>query len=333
VTNPRNEDVLTNLRFNRRKARTVAGLSDAAGDPVRITPTNLETLADDPRVQRVLDHYATNGLDNVLDSVLDWYVTDQQVDFNGAYMQIDGRPSMVLPTSELASPNLPMTLHHELGHAVDLISGQGDFSARPQLNLRVETDSTGNESVRGFGPVAREVIDQVRSDPDSLFAAIMEYPLDRTLYADLDAEGVRQEMFAQLWMLYNARAARNYITTNMPLTAAFMENVVNEIKTGSDFRAATAALRAPQAGGQPGGAGQAGGGVQADSGQTPPRYSRQARAVTPPQARQVESAIAAFWDTLKTGAKDAAGWVALRASFTKDLAARAAKVLPNVLSR
>lgn len=53
------------------------------------------------------------------------------------------------------------------------------------------------------------------------------------------------------------------------------------------------------------------------------------RRVVPPQARQIESAATSFINSLKLGAKDAVSWVALRGSFTKDLAARAASVLPS----
>ena len=49
----------------------------------------------------------------------------------------------------------------------------------------------------------------------------------------------------------------------------------------------------------------------------------------PAPAAKAESAVRDFWGKLTTGAKDATSWTLLRASFTKDLAERAAALLPS----
>ena len=134
-----------------------------------------------------------------------------------------------------------------------MIVDGGEFSGRPQLNLRVETDArTGQERVRGFGAVAREVIAQRDRDPDSLFGRLLGYPLDRSAHGDLDAEGVRQEVFAQLWLMHSTAVGRQYIQDNLPHTAQFMENAYEQVKSDPEYRATMEAARQANPAGQPG---------------------------------------------------------------------------------
>lgn len=330
------ETDLEGARFSRTHA-TIAGQKDHSGAPLRITRTDLDTLrAAHPTVQRVTDAYVNAGMAHVLDTIQDWYVTDQTVDFAGAFTLLDGRPAMVLTTAELASPNLPMTLHHELGHALDLLVDGGEFSSRPELNLRVETGPQGEERVRGFGAVAREVIAQASKDPDSVFGVIMEYPLDRQVHGDLDADGVRQEMFAQLWLLYNGRAARKYIQDNMPHTSRFMEEVYGQVETDPDYRAAIAAVGKGAADGQSGTDTfrEFPAGTRIQEGDRPAAiwYRRKTGAVAgdldktaalPAPVARAQGSVAQLFHDVKSKA-------VLWGAFTEDLAAAVADKIPSV---
>ncbi|MFN3375617.1 MAG: hypothetical protein ACK40S_03585 [Burkholderiaceae bacterium] len=219
---------------------------------------------------------------------------------------------------------------------------------------------TDDEIIRSYLLPARGYVTRANESPEqSLRRAMLafgrwgatparNYPLDRTKYGELDARAIREELFAQVWSAWHDPMGRDFIVDNLPDTAYFMEKVDEKIRK-DEYRAKVVALSANSgapreaAGGTPNGGGQAvlsstaaggtGGGAPVLSEREGRVGIRFNRAEVPTPAAKVESAVAAFWNALKTDAKDATGWVALRASFTKDLAGRAAKVLPNVLSR
>lgn len=246
---PLNQEVVESARFN-RGGRALPGQLDKSGQVVGVVSKTLADMERTPSVKEVLDNYRKRGLEHVLATVQDWYTTSSKVDWSGAYTTVDGRTAMVLPIRTLLFPSMvEQTVHHELGHAVDLIEAGGLFSGLPEFNLRIVGDK-----VRAHGDVASELVQHFETDPASPMGSLLKYPLDRTKYGDLNAQAIREELFAQVWSVWNTPTGRDFIADNLPDTAYFMEKVDEEIRQ-DEYRAKVVALSAN------GGAPQAAGGT------------------------------------------------------------------------
>lgn len=259
---PLNQEVVESARFS-RGGRTLPGQLDKSGQVVGVVSKTLADMERTPSVKEVLDRYRKRGLEHVLDTVQDWYTTSSKVDWSGAYTTVDGRTAMVLPIRTLLFPSMvEQTIDHEIGHAVDLIEAGGLFSGLPEFNLRIAGDK-----VRAHGDVANELVSHFETEPTSQLSQLLKYPLDRTKYGDLDAQAIREELFAQVWAAWSTPMGRDFIVDNLPDTAYFMEKVDEEIRQ-DEYRAKVVAL-------------SANGGAQASPG--PVRFNR-AQAVLPPSA-------------------------------------------------
>lgn len=236
---------LGETRFN-RSSKNLPGQTDKSGQPVAVVSKTLADMERTPSVKDVTDSYRERGLAHVLDTVQDWYTSTSKVDWSGAFTTLDGRTAMVLPIRTLLFPSMvEQTVHHELGHAVDLIEAGGLFSGMPEFNLRIVGDT-----VRAHGDVASELVAHYETDPTSQMGSLLKYPLDRSKYNDLNAQAIREELFAQVWSVWSTPTGRDFITDNLPDTAHFMEKVDEEIRQ-DEYRAKVVALtangRAPQA--------------------------------------------------------------------------------------
>lgn len=217
-------------RFSR--AWTLGGQLDRAGQPVTVVGTDLVDLENSPGVKRAFDKYRKDGIGHIIDAVEQWGFTRQLVDWSGAYLRVDGKPMMILPQLTLLQDEVSeWTVHHEMGHAIDLTPAGARHSSHPAMSMRI----VGN-SIRAHGEVMEQVIDYYEANPDSLFSETMAYPLDRTKNGDLDAAAVRQEVFAQLWATFNTPVGKDLLYDQMPDVAYFMETVYEDIAQ-IDFRA------------------------------------------------------------------------------------------------
>jgi hypothetical protein len=217
-------------RFSR--AWTLGGQLDRAGQPVTVIGTDLVDLENSPGVKRAFDKYRKDGIGHIIDAVEQWGFTRQRVDWSGAYLRVDGKPMMILPQRTLMQGEMSeWTVHHEMGHAIDLTPAGARYSSHPAMSMRI----VGN-SIRAHGEVMEQVIDYYEANPDSLFSETLAYPLDRTKNGDLGADAVRQEVFAQLWATFNTPVGKDLLYDQMPDVAYFMETVYEDIAQ-IDFRA------------------------------------------------------------------------------------------------
>lgn len=312
---PANPDI----RFN-----TLPGQFDKAGQPVAVIPQTIDSMERTPAIKEVFDSYRKRGLGHLLGTVQDWHITRNVVGWGGAYARINGRPTIIMSMQDMMVPdNAIRTMHHELGHAVDLVVDGGLFSGAPEFNLRI----VGNE-VRAHGIVSNELLEHFEQNPDSPLAEHLKYPLDRTKYGDLDAQGIREELFAQIWAVYNTRSGREFLEDNLPDTAYFMEKVDETIRQ-DDYRAEIDAIWEAEPAAQEDGQLRFNASGQGADRQVPGRAQGVLRTgssgqvALPPAARSAQAATAKFFKDVKDRA-------VLWGAFTKDLAAAVADKLPSV---
>lgn len=336
-------------RFS-RGAQPIGSLKDRVGQQLTGHPQALDDMERTPSIKQVFDKYRADGIGHILGAVKNWFISTSRTDWGGAYMEVDGNTTIIMTMRTMLQPDqAEWTMHHEMGHAVDLVIPGGAYSGMPEFNLRIVGDK-----VRGHGHVADQVIEHYEQNPNSPFAGTMRYPLDRTLHGDLDAQAVREEMFAQLWATYNTRAGKEYLEDNLPDVATFMENVYADIaqnEYGAESVTGQANGRAPQVnpsrsqaprseGAQPGprgndqpvrGQGQVTG-VRFSRTPAPGQVQRAIAQLPRPAQSPVRNSLATLGDWVNKGLD--------RVVFTADLIDRAvkqgmksAKVLEGVLTK
>lgn len=209
-------------RFSRSPV-ALGSLKDKAGQQVAVIPVTLQDMERTPHIKAAFDTWRRAGLGHVLDSVESWFVTENSVDWGGAYTTVDGKTAIVMTSHDMLVPSAgEFTMLHELGHAADAVheDGGGQYSGLPEFNLRI----VGNK-VRAHGIVADEVVDFYENNPDHWFSKRMAYPLDLTLHDDLDAQGIREEMFAQLHATFNTPVGKDFLYDSLPSVAEFLEDI------------------------------------------------------------------------------------------------------------
>jgi hypothetical protein len=300
-------------------------------------------------------------IDNILDGLDQVFVVEAQhmgarsaqTGPKGSYFTWpSGHKALGISASQLQddNPHGAFVLLHELGHAADLVGTfdkehLGQFSRRFDLQFGVMK----NGERIPIGPVAQELHKLWRTNEHWAF---LRYPLDPTVHAKLTKFQVHREIFAQLfsaYMLYPERVSRD-----APLAFAFMERVVNDIRTENFAKALRRSkLHAErQASGDvvrppgrdtrseqfsdaiEGDATPADGFGQEDrqAGRSGREGNRQAR-----QGRAAEKLISALPAASQSGArklwtniKDAAKKGLYGIAFTQDLADLASKTMPTV---
>lgn len=211
-----------------KKSAGANTLTDLDGNDFAVVETTLDKLQAYPGVRNMLRGYRRNGLEHVLGFVQGWYVTSANVDWDGTFSVINGKPSVVFNMRALVDANnAEWTGHHELAHAFDQVHIEkvGNFSSDGVLNLRIV-----DGKIVPQGAVIREVLEHYNAEPDSPLSTRLVYPLDTTANADLDATKMRQEVFAQLWAAYNTENGREWLEDNLPTTAEYLESVNDELK-------------------------------------------------------------------------------------------------------
>ena len=231
-----------------RALRTVFTL-DEDNATVELQEQELSRLEAVPGVGAATDRLRKEGLGDLVDYVGGWYTTDSKVNWDGGFTAIDGQAAVLLRRGAMTdSQRVEWTVYHEVGHAADQthLYGGGVFSSLPVFNVRLEKGQ-----IKPVGAVMKAAFDHYNSNPTSDLSKHLSYPFDRTQHGDLDGDGIREELFAQLWATYTTRDGRAFLEDNLPEVADFMEQVYEQVKQ-TDYAAAKAneAQRSTQAGGQ-----------------------------------------------------------------------------------
>jgi hypothetical protein len=231
-----------------RALRTVFTL-DEDNATVELQEQELSRLEAVPGVGAATNRLRKEGLGGLVDYVGGWYTTDSKVNWDGGFTAIDGQAAVLLRRGPMTdSQRVEWTVYHEVGHAADQthLYGGGVFSSLPVFNVRLEKNQ-----IKPVGAVMKAAFDHYNSNPTSDLSKHLSYPFDRTQHGDLDGDGIREELFAQLWATYTTRDGREFLEDNLPEVADFMEQVYEQVKQ-TDYAAAKAneAQRPTQAGGQ-----------------------------------------------------------------------------------
>jgi Large polyvalent protein associated domain 39 len=197
-----------------------------------------EISAQFPVVGETLKQYSNLGIESALDSVNVWAVTDQMEASDGIYERMSaGRQGIMFSVEALTGDTAldpEGVIHHEVAHAIDLAGYGGVYSSQPEMLLAIE-----NGVVKPVGKVAREMFQLYNSNP--VWKAALEYPFNAGKYRKLatDSGRVRTELFAQLWSAYMDPVLRAELELTAPVTANYLSEVLNDVRTTKTFSAKT----------------------------------------------------------------------------------------------
>jgi hypothetical protein len=221
-------------KFNALRTVTTTDENNVSVD---LQEQELSRLENVPGVGAATARFRSEGLGNLIDYVGGWYTTDSKVDWDGGFTAVDGQAAVLLRRGMLTdSQRTEWTVYHEVGHAADQthLGGGGVFSGQPEFNVRIEKGQ-----IKPMGAVMKAAFDYYNSDPTSDLSKHLSYPFDRKQHGDLNAQGVREELFAQLWATYTTRDGRAFLEDNLPAVADFMEQAYEQAKQ-TDYAAAAA---------------------------------------------------------------------------------------------
>lgn len=245
------ETELTKLARSDPKLRALRTVTTVDEDnaSVELQEQELSRLEAVPGVGLATDRLRSEGLSNLVDYVGGWYVTDTKVNWDGGFTAVDGQAAVLLRRGMLTdSERVEWTMYHEVGHAADQthLEGGGVFSGQSEFNVRLQ-----NGQIKPMGSVMKAAFDYYNGNPTSDLSKHLSYPFDRAKHGDLDGNGIREELFAQLWATYTTRDGREFLEDNLPEVADFMEQAYEQVKQ-TDYVAAKAdeTQRSTQAGGQ-----------------------------------------------------------------------------------
>jgi len=194
-------------------------------------------------VDLVREQLREAGIENALDFVSDWTLESNTSKdaWHGSLEVVGGRYVGSLNTAKLNNPKYAaLVARHEISHAVDMAPHGGIYSAQPEMGVAVQ-----NGQVVPTGNVAREMFALYQTDAD--WKDFLAYPFDIDQYPDLDnGTKIQIELFAQIMAVYTSPAGRAYIEAAAPRTAAYLKEVVNDIKSSKPLqiqKAEVAALR------------------------------------------------------------------------------------------
>jgi hypothetical protein len=178
--------------------------------------------------------YNSLGLSNVFKAVGQFFISyNRNVDWDGIITTIDNQVAVVLRQDvAVKKGRMKFTMAHEIGHAVDqTVQGLNTYSSDPRLNLKKTKDS-----VIPLGEVAVEMAKVRKKNPD--INRLLNYPFAFNEVSDLNADEIRQELFAQIWAMYTSSPiTRDFIEQEAPKTAAFMKEVLANVQSTENFNA------------------------------------------------------------------------------------------------
>jgi hypothetical protein len=274
-----------------------------------------------PGLQSVKEQYESLGIGQAINSVEQWMVTDSPVSWDAIITLQDGKVTVIVNQAVFADKTVAAVAgSHEIGHAIDYaITHSGVYSASPSFNLYLGKDG----SIKGMGDVAKEILGLYNTDSNWEF--LLAYPLNRKEHGDLDANAVREELFAQLWSYMTNPTGREYLEQTAPKTFAFMQGVVNDVKEQNYGQAARQSLGRPEQG-------KSAQQRQADTGtegrvqevSTNAREARQAKNISK-LPKQLQGPVSEITATINDLARRGVTYLA----FTEDLANMAAKYIKS----
>jgi hypothetical protein len=285
---------------------------------------------------KVHSHLKDAGIENALDFVSDWvYTTGNAEDVNpGSIESIGGRYTVTINQNDnMSSGYISETALHEIGHAVDMAPHGGVYSAQPEMSVSLK-----DGKVTAIGKVAKEMYNLFKTE--TKWSEYLDYPFATEYHPDLNTHvKIESELFAQMFAVYTTPKGKALMQQEAPISAAYMEEVINDIKSTKALqiqKAETVATRTtrfqnrptaqrPQTGFSPiqrreevgklfreaSSLGSIRAGAQARINALPPSYS---------------GPLHTIFDTLEDVAKKGKIW----ASFTEDLAKIASKYIPSV---
>ena len=285
---------------------------------------------------KVHSHLKDAGIENALDFVSDWvYTTGNAENVNpGSIESIGGRYTVTINQNDnMSSGYVTETALHEIGHAVDMAPHGGVYSAQPEMSVSLK-----DGKVTAIGKVAKEMYNLFKTKEN--WGAYLDYPFATEYHPDLNTHvKIESELFAQMFAVYTTPKGKALMQQEAPISAAYMEEVINDIKSTKALqiqKAETVATRTtrfqnrptaqrPQTGFSPiqrreevgklfreaSSLGSIRAGAQARINALPPSYS---------------GPLHTIFDTLEDVAKKGKIW----ASFTEDLAKVASKYIPSV---
>lgn len=258
------------LRASRRISAT-----DQDGVDFDAVAGSLEDIADyAPGVQKGLDFLRGMGMGNALDAVDSWMVTLSPVSWDAIYSEIDGVRTVIFNVRAIRDfKTAVISTIHEVGHAIDGITrAGGDFSSDPTFNLRRRN---GDVMAMRPGSVADELVNHYYGEEGGL-SQLLAYPLDPSdpNNARMGVDETREELFAQVWAFSNMSGGMDFLRDNLPITAAYMEKVHEQVKATNFARPKATNFARPKATGQSAQPGQVPRGARA--GENVVRASRQA---------------------------------------------------------
>jgi hypothetical protein len=184
------------------------------------------------------------GISNALDYVSDWEVVNDPAKdaIHGEIRAEGGRYVVALNAAKLGNAQYAaQVVRHELSHAVDMAPHGGIYSAQTEMGLLVK-----DGKITPTGAVAQEMYNLYQSDPD--WKDFLAYPFDTKLYPELNnGTKVQIELFAQIMAAYTNPVGKAELERVAPRTAAYLKEVVNDIKSTKSLqiqKAETAAIRA-----------------------------------------------------------------------------------------
>jgi len=179
-------------------------------------------------IDDIRDELADLGIENALDFISDWeLISDNSKDaFHGLLRSDNGRYNATVNLAKADTPGYAAEVAmHEIGHAVDMAPHGGVYSGQPEMSVSLK-----DGVVTPVGKIARELHALYKSMP--AVQKFLEYPFNAKAHKELDSNSIiEMELFAQIFALYSRAKSRAFLEQHAPQTAAFMKEVVNDIKS------------------------------------------------------------------------------------------------------
>jgi hypothetical protein len=218
----------TKLSSARRSGRR--GQVTMDGEVIDVVEGTMADAMATPGFTETAANLRRSGMGHLLDAIESVQFADQpNADWEAMYGLMDGKRTLVINSPRIQTPGRGgWALNHELAHVADKTEtdGPGVISNDPLMQLSV----TRTRIIAGKdATVARELLAFYNSDPDDGFSGLLTYPLNRALNSDLSAHETQQELFAQVFAIWQHPSGRALIMEQLPATAQFMEVVSERI--------------------------------------------------------------------------------------------------------
>lgn len=183
----------------------------------------------------IRDDLKAAGIENALDFVSDWVLDPALADGQGSIESIGGRYVVSIRNDPSYTPQfIAETARHEIGHAVDMAPQGGIYSAQPEMGVVLK-----GGVITPTGKVAKELFGLYNTS--SRWKNFLSYPFDTKANPELNTRvKIESEIFAQAFTAYTTPAGKALMQEEAPITAAYLEEVLNDIKSTKALQIQTA---------------------------------------------------------------------------------------------